>query len=445
VFIDLLFKNMFCLIISVLFSLFLFAEGITCTSNQYTCQSWPGIYVTSEKDTCITTAFVCDGRIDCPLGDDEWNCPTCNATTGFYCNQTSPAICINGAFKCDGVWDCPHQEDEISSLCGACNFTVQWQCPSTGRCIQKTQLCDGRVDCLDEEDEIFSNCYNVSFYDSNNAMNAKYISLADSNSYSSNNNNSTAVNTITIIFIILVSVLILLLLCFMYLFLRYYVQSKYLENQIQTSQNKIEYLNNEEILITQAQPQTPLLEQDIVTNFIISPRSTKTGIISPRLNKLVSPRHHINNIKTNMTPRARSNQPTPKSTGRRTPISLPPIITHMITGNTPRHDGYQKVLRQESQLSEINDEDNGQDSNHMIDQDDIKHDDHGNEVNYEHVSVDKLKQHEHNHHNHNHNHNNHNYNNPQNDNDEDEDEEDNEQQGLNKNHDNMSPSAETPL
>ncbi|KAK0093543.1 hypothetical protein PV326_013307, partial [Microctonus aethiopoides] len=100
---------------------------------------------------CIPRTWVCDGAPDCSNGADEDGCPvTCDATQ-YLCkapqtsNNTSSmdsnhrifqhlrSYCISKKHLCDGVIDCPLKEDEM-------NCPKKRECTSTDRCLQRCIL-----------------------------------------------------------------------------------------------------------------------------------------------------------------------------------------------------------------------------------------------------------------------------------------------------------------
>ena len=76
------------------------------------CQTNQSFCVTYKQ--CLPSTWWCDGKVDCPQGDDE----------GMYCSYAD----------CD---------------------PTEFQCMS-GKCIDMTYHCDGQADCEDKSDEVRS-------------------------------------------------------------------------------------------------------------------------------------------------------------------------------------------------------------------------------------------------------------------------------------------------
>jgi hypothetical protein len=76
-----------------------------CPKGQFKC----------NNGTCIMKEWLCDGDVDCPLGEDEENCGTC-LPSQFQCDNFE---CVAQEQMCNGVSDCSDGSDEFS----CCKFT----------------------------------------------------------------------------------------------------------------------------------------------------------------------------------------------------------------------------------------------------------------------------------------------------------------------------------
>ncbi|XP_073957691.1 uncharacterized protein isoform X2 [Choristoneura fumiferana] len=65
--------------------------------------------------SCIPRDWLCDGAADCPNGEDETLCSSCEKHE-FRCKS---GTCINKRWVCDGYADCPAGDDESEAQCGA--------------------------------------------------------------------------------------------------------------------------------------------------------------------------------------------------------------------------------------------------------------------------------------------------------------------------------------
>jgi len=127
---------------------------------------------------CIPNDLKCNGRVNCPNGEDEHNCPlTCkpdqvrlacfllnvakNCTVTYFlfimqfkCRTSSK--CIPLVHVCDEEADCEDKSDEIHCNLHTCS-SDQFRCDN-GRCLMSRWVCDGDKDCPNGEDEPEKEC-----------------------------------------------------------------------------------------------------------------------------------------------------------------------------------------------------------------------------------------------------------------------------------------------
>ncbi|XP_034252136.1 vitellogenin receptor [Thrips palmi] len=114
-----------------------------CTSSQFKCKS---------DDLCIPKSSRCNGKQECPSGEDEQGCkPTCHYGQ-FACDNGQ---CIDESLKCDSNYDCTDKSDELNCHMVECDPDTQFTCES-GQCISLQWRCNFAADCHDGSDE--ANC-----------------------------------------------------------------------------------------------------------------------------------------------------------------------------------------------------------------------------------------------------------------------------------------------
>lgn len=75
----------------------------------------------------------------------------------YPCQRTS--YCISYSNRCDGKFDCPLGDDENECIPELiCPYNSHYRCSDSGDCIEINQVCDDQVDCPGGEDE-YENCY----------------------------------------------------------------------------------------------------------------------------------------------------------------------------------------------------------------------------------------------------------------------------------------------
>ncbi len=96
-------------------------EQFPC-ANSYKCQ----------QSYCIPYRRVCDGRADCPGGDDDDDCEEYVCAGMVKCRGTT--FCVHSSEVCDGITHCPLGDDEM--LCS------RQPCPVPCQCLGLAVICD---------------------------------------------------------------------------------------------------------------------------------------------------------------------------------------------------------------------------------------------------------------------------------------------------------------
>ncbi|XP_037609246.1 low-density lipoprotein receptor-related protein 2-like isoform X5 [Sebastes umbrosus] len=110
---------------------------------------------------CLSQAQLCDGKKDCPDGDDEDFCvTTCPSKEDFKCQDSRG--CISRNLVCDGRSHCRDGSDEVdcptvASPAARANVlkcrTGSKPCKDGTECVLYSHVCDGERDCRDGSDE----------------------------------------------------------------------------------------------------------------------------------------------------------------------------------------------------------------------------------------------------------------------------------------------------
>ncbi len=78
---------------------------------------------------CVSWEYVCDGKWDCPEGDDESYQPICgesNVCVNMFVCRAGTRVCIHLSNVCDGEQNCPFSDDE--HLCDLQSLTCPESC-----------------------------------------------------------------------------------------------------------------------------------------------------------------------------------------------------------------------------------------------------------------------------------------------------------------------------
>uniref|UniRef100_A0A8P4G0N3 EGF-like domain-containing protein n=1 Tax=Dicentrarchus labrax TaxID=13489 RepID=A0A8P4G0N3_DICLA len=115
-----------------------------------------------HTSVCLSQAQLCDGKKDCPDGDDEDFCvTTCPSKEDFKCKDRRS--CISRNLVCDGRSHCRDGSDEVDCPTVAASAaranvlkcrTGSMPCKDGTECVLYSHVCDGEKDCRDGSDEL---------------------------------------------------------------------------------------------------------------------------------------------------------------------------------------------------------------------------------------------------------------------------------------------------
>lgn len=152
-------------------------QALSCSDQEFRCDF---------HSKCILKEQLCDGKRDCPTGEDElidkkgdecnstkgWNlCQYCGtdfkrldwARCGQKCRLSDSFYCANWDFSGKSPKNIPWDRTGLS-----CQFYAKsssdFRCDN-GAYIGKAKLCDGNMDCIHGEDEEQSDCLNYRNFD----------------------------------------------------------------------------------------------------------------------------------------------------------------------------------------------------------------------------------------------------------------------------------------
>ena len=106
-------------------------------------------------DICLYKLNVENNMIPCRNGGHLENCRNFECNMMFKCPDY---YCVPWAYVCDGKWDCPFGQDELNNTVCSGETVCQemYKCAKVHqKCISIGNVCDGQIDCPYHDDEMF--------------------------------------------------------------------------------------------------------------------------------------------------------------------------------------------------------------------------------------------------------------------------------------------------
>ena len=131
------------------------------TLDQFHCEPWEipcvrgHIHCFNFTNICVYKLNEENYLIPCRNGGHLENCGKFECNMMFKCPDS---YCILWTYVCDGKWDCPFGEDEVYN--GVCTEEIvcvdMFRCRNEyHKCISIGNVCDDKIDCLHHDDEMF--------------------------------------------------------------------------------------------------------------------------------------------------------------------------------------------------------------------------------------------------------------------------------------------------
>ena len=105
-------------------------------------------------DICVYRLNKYFDMMPCTNGGHLENCRTFDCNQMFKCQKS---YCVHWIYVCDGKWDCPQGDDELNNnVCsGEKNCQLMYKCRGFKlKCISIGNVCNGQVDCPFHDDEM---------------------------------------------------------------------------------------------------------------------------------------------------------------------------------------------------------------------------------------------------------------------------------------------------
>ena len=126
----------------------LYPGEVSCKNSNFQCYNLTSM--------CIYQLSINNSLVPCENGRHLQLCKMFSCDTMFKCFDN---YCIAWSYVCDGKWDCPHGEDELDTF-NTCNkkivCTNMYHCRNSVQiCLHLGNTCDGHMDCPFGDDELF--------------------------------------------------------------------------------------------------------------------------------------------------------------------------------------------------------------------------------------------------------------------------------------------------
>ena len=145
-----------------------YLKSLLSFEKVYTCNYNYELPCLEGHDKCFNVTDICIYRLNyyfklepCRNGAHIENCKHFECSIMFKCPD---AYCLPWSYVCDGKWDCPDGDDETNNpVCGF-NISCQsmYKCKGTSICLHYGNICDNKIDCLYGDDEYFCNIKDIS-------------------------------------------------------------------------------------------------------------------------------------------------------------------------------------------------------------------------------------------------------------------------------------------
>ncbi len=117
-----------------------------------------GLFWCPVEQICLSFVDLCDGRIHCEATQsDEMFCDVnlanCNGAICPDHHKCANYYCVPMRYTCDGKQDCPMGDDEHGCFNRSC--TGLFRCRNSNICLQSIDVENGKIDCIEGDDELF--------------------------------------------------------------------------------------------------------------------------------------------------------------------------------------------------------------------------------------------------------------------------------------------------